>query len=107
MSENKKDPAAGWTHEGGGVWVPPLRKSEGATLEPAGPSGSLACSGVVGLLRQTFERRAATWEKDHGQLGAMVAAEIRAVSQAYQEAWSGDAKQANTPSETRRGQRTD
>ena len=32
MTEQKKDPAEGWTHEGGGVWVQPM-PSERATSE--------------------------------------------------------------------------
>lgn len=33
MPEKKKDPAEGWTHEAGGVWVPPM-PSERAPTEP-------------------------------------------------------------------------
>lgn len=55
MSEHKKDPAEGWTHEGDGVWVPPLRQSEGAVPKSAGPAGSLRCDGVVGLRVESAE----------------------------------------------------
>lgn len=40
-------------------------------------------------LHQTFAKRAATWEKDEGELGKIVAAEIRTVNDAWMEA-TGD-----------------
>lgn len=46
MPEKKKDPAEGWTHEGGGVWVPPM-PSELATPEPK--AHEARCSVATGL----------------------------------------------------------
>jgi len=45
MSNKGLDPATGWTHEGGGVWVPPLPPRAGAAREPQAHE---ARSSVVG-----------------------------------------------------------
>lgn len=47
MRENPKDPAYGWTYEGGGVRVPPIPASAEAPSKTAGPVGSLSCDALV------------------------------------------------------------
>lgn len=95
MGEKPKDPAEGWTHEGGGVWVPPLRRSEGATLESAGPAGSLRCDGVVGLRSPAAISLALSWAEAAKEREAL-ATECRTKGDTNEALWLENAAAAYT-----------
>lgn len=64
MSNKGLDPATGWTHEGGGVWVPPLRTSELATSEPAGTAPVVAAVATGSNPGLSAEGLAYLWEQE-------------------------------------------
>lgn len=45
----------------------------------------LSAEEILAMLGKTFEKRAKTWEQEEGEIGKIVAAEIRTVNDAYRE----------------------
>lgn len=59
---------------------------------PTEPSEAGSVRRVVRRLWETFDRRASTWQRDAGEMGEIIATELRTLNNAYLDALGGDEK---------------